>query len=267
MFDPLTLPYVRAATYVDPNPPEILAGDFYNPAQDALGRLAGAITGYTTSLCNEEFLRPTSGFVIPAVNDPFGEELVVFNNTTSAFQFGSVTPTGPNQHGVYRVRGTVNGDRGSAPGFVVKDARRDVDTMRWIFRARIRCSKHASLAAGSGILAAGLGTYANAFPLWYSNGTGFWRYEWDGGDLASAIPTVDGQWVTLWITLRDADGKVRWYLKRDADPLPLLIDTQPLTTPSLTNVRRTLSYVVGPSAVAADFVEIDTLSLAAERTS
>lgn len=266
MFDPLAFPYVRAATYVDPNPPEILAGDFYNPTQDALGRLCGAISGYTTSICSEEFLLPVNP-TIPAVNDPFGEELVVFNNTTSAFTYSSVTPTAANQHGVYRIQGTVNGDRGSAPGFVVKDARREVDTMRWIFRARIRCSKHASLAAGSGILAVGLGTYANAFPLWYSNGTGFWRYEWDGGDLASTVPTVDGQWVTFWITLRDADGVVRWYLKRDADPLPLLIDAHSLVTPSLTNVRRVLSYVVGPSAVAADFAEIDTISLAAERTS
>lgn len=266
MFDPTAFPYVRAATYVDPNPPEILAGDFYNPTQDALGRLAGAIAGYTTSICNEEFLFPVNP-TIPAAGDPFGEELAVVNNTASSFQYGSVTPTGPNQHGVYRIQGTVNGDRGSAPGFVARDARREVGTMRWIFRARIRCSKHASLAAGAGILGVGLGTYANAFPLWYSNGTGFWRYVWDGGDMASAVPAVDGQWVTLWITLRDADGMVRWYLKRDADPLPLLIDTQPLVTHSLTNVRRVLSYVVGPSAVAADFAEIDTISLAAERPS
>lgn len=267
MFDPLAYPYVRAQTYVDPNPPEILAGEFYNPTQDALGRLAGAITGYTTSISSEEFLLQVNGSLIPAVNDPFGEELAVVNNTASAFTYASATPTSANQHGVYRIQGTVNGDRGSAPGFVVRDARRELDTMRWIFRARIRCSKHSSLAAGAGILAVGLGTYANAFPLWYSNGTGFWHYVWDGGDLASAIPTVDGAWVTFWITLRDADGIVRWYLKRDTDPLPLLVATRTLMTPSLTNVRRTLSYVVGPSAVAADFAEIDTISLAAGRTS
>jgi hypothetical protein len=57
-FDPLAFPFVRAQTYVDPNPPAVLADEFFNPTQDALARFYGAAVGYSTSLVNDEFVLP-----------------------------------------------------------------------------------------------------------------------------------------------------------------------------------------------------------------
>lgn len=264
MFDPLAYPYVRAATFVDPNPPEVLSDAFYNPSQDALGMLYGAYAGYSASLSYEEFtVNQPLAAGIPGY--PFGSNMAVTQNTATASQFASVAPDGPNQHGVFQISGVADGGRGGPPGFIAGDSPRWVGTKRWIFRARLRCRKHSVLTGANPGLVIGLGVYSDGVPVWLSNGSGFWIYKWDGGVLTSAIPTVDGQWVNLWITLRDADGMVRWYLKRDSDPLPILIDTQTLVTASLINVRRSLSYMVTPGAVSTDNVQVDTMSLAVER--
>jgi hypothetical protein len=265
VFDPLAPPYVRAKTYVDANPPAVLSDEFYNPVQDALARLYGAAAGYSTSLSYEEFLLLHFTAVTPAVGDAFGVELGVITNPGGGFEYLSTSPASANQHGVYRIRGTASGYRGGPPGFQVGDALRFIDTRRWIFRARVRCSKFSVLTGGDPGLVTGLGSYSSGLPIWAANNTGFWSYQWDGGNAASAIPTVDDEWVTLWIACRDADAQVRWYLKRDADPLPILIDTRTLTTAALHNCRRYLKYGVTGAAVDLDYVEIDSISLGVER--
>lgn len=265
MFDPLAPPYVRAQTYVDGNPPPVLSDEFYNPVQDSLARLYGAALGYSTSISYEEFLLLHFSAVVPAAGDAFGVELGVLSNPGGGFEYLSTAPASANQHGVYQVRGVAPGDRGGAPGFQVGDALRYLGTLRWIFRCRVRCSKHAVLTGADPGLVVGLGSFTSGLPVWIANGSGIWAYQWDGGNAASAVPTVDGQWVTLWITCRDGDGKVRWYLKRDADPLPILVDTRTLTTPELVNSRRYMKYGVTAGAVGLDSIEVDNISLGAER--
>lgn len=265
MFDPTAFPYVRAQTYVDGSVPAVSSGDFYNPIQDSLARLYGGLAGYSTTLRYEEFDYPVA-VNTPAPRDPFGVSMTVTRNTSSGTQFASFTPDGPNQHGVYRISGVANGNRGGTPGFQVEDIVCFLGTARWIFRARIRCSRHSVLTGGATPgLVAGLNDFTFGSIVWYSDGTGFWRYQWDAGRAASAIPTVDGQWVTLWITLRDADGLVRWYLKRDFDPVPVLVDTQALAAPNITVLgSRFLSYSVTAGAAAADSLDVDTMSLQIE---
>lgn len=265
MFDPLAPPYVRAQTFVDANPPAVLADEFYNPVQDALARLYGAAAGYSTSLSCEEFCLLTLSATAPAAGDQFGTELGVLSNPAGGSEYLSVTPTGPGEHGVYRVRGVAAGDRGGPPGFEVGDGLRYLDARRWIFRCRLRCSKFSVLTGADPGLVTGLNSFASGLPIWLANASGFWAYQWDGGNAVSTIPTVDNEWVTLWIACRDADAKVRWYLKRDTDPLPILVDTRTLTTPVLVNCRRYLKYGVTMGAGALDFVEVDNISLGAER--
>lgn len=264
MFNPLEYPYVRAQTYVDGNPPAVLSDEFYNPTQDALARLYGSTLGYSTSLSTEEFCRLQLSALTPIAGDPFGTELAVLNNP-GGFEFLSVSPSGVNEHGVYRVRGNVAGNRGGPPGFQVGDGLRYLGARRWIFRCRLRCSKFSVLTGADPGLVTGLGSYASGLPVWIANNTGFWAYQWDGGNAVSAIPTVDDEWVTLWIACRDADAKVRWYLKRDADPLPLLIDTRTLAAPDLAGVRRFMRYQVTAGAADLDYVELDSISLGCER--
>ena len=76
MFDPLAFPYVRAQTYVDGSAPAVLSGDFYNPTQDALGRLYGGFAGYSTLVLYEDFLQPVVTPVLPVGGGvPFGRDL------------------------------------------------------------------------------------------------------------------------------------------------------------------------------------------------
>jgi len=265
VFDPLAYPYVRAQTYVDANPPEVLSDEFYNPTQDGIARLFGSFAGYSTSLVWEEFEVPklTSA---PAVGDAVGLELAVVSNTGGNFDTASTIPVGPNEHGVLQIKGNVAGARGGAPGFVAADAYRYVGTQRWIFHARLRCSNFSVLSNAPPGLVVGLGSLASTLPSWICDAaTGFWNTFWDGGITTTTIPTVDGEWVDLWIAVKDADGICRWYLKRDADPLPMLLDSQALVTPSLVDVRRYVQNIVAAGAVAADNIEIDTIAMGVER--
>lgn len=266
MFDPTIYPYVRAQTYVDANPPAVLSDEFYNPTQDALARLYGGLSGYSMANSNEEFVfRKLSG--APAVGDRFGLELSVLTNPGGAFLTASTTPSGPNEHGVIRVLGAAAGARGGAPGFRVGEALRNVGTVRWIARWRVRCSAFATLeTAPPGLqLAVGDLTSAN-FPAWLADGTtGFWVTFWDGGTTTTAVPTVDNEWINLWITLEDADGVCRWYYKRDTDSAPILADTQTLTTTNLTALQRWLRYQVTAGAAAADNIELDCIGFCTQR--
>ncbi len=267
MFDPTLPPYVPAQNYVDANPPAVLADEFYNPTQDSIARIYGGLSGYSTSLCNEEFLLPQPT-VIPAIGDPFGVELSCFNNPGASFEFQSVSATAAGMHGVYRIDGVAAGDRGAGiDGFGVADNQRNVGQLRWIFRSRVRCSKFSTIKTAPPGLVFGLGPINAGQPLpsWIADGTGFWTTFWDGGATVTAIPTVDGQWVDLWIAQKNGDGVVRWYLKRDADPIPLLLDTQTLTTKTIAAAKRYFRYLVNNTAVAGDYIEIDNISLGCER--
>ncbi|TXH42067.1 MAG: hypothetical protein E6Q97_36270 [Desulfurellales bacterium] len=265
MFKILEYPYVRAQTYTDDNPPAVLADEFYNPTQDNLARLFGACAGYSTSISYEEFAKDTLAFT-SAVGALFGNELAIVTPGGGQYTIESTTPAGPNEHGVWEVRGTAAGDRGGIPGFQTRDASRYVGELRWIFRCRIRCSKFAVLETAADGLVVGLGTLASGLPVWLANGSdGFWSVSWEGSSVVSTLPVVDGEWVTLWISLEEGDGVVRWYAKRDADPLPVLYDTRTLGTPSLVNARRYIQYIVDGTAVAADNIQVDNISLGVER--
>lgn len=266
-FDPLALPFQRVQTYVDANPPEVLSDEFYNPAQDALARFWGGVAGYSTTLNNEEFILPV-GTTVPASGDPFGLELAVFNNPAGSYQFQSAPVLSQGMHGVYRVDGVAAGARGGGvDGFGVADAARYIGTLRWLFRARVRFSKFSILSTAPPGLVVGLGPINAAQPLpsWLADGTGFWTTFWDTGATVTAIPTVDDEWVTLWIGVKDADGVARWYLQRDTDPLPLLLDTQTLGTASIGLAKRYFRNLVKAGAAAADYFEIDSIGMICER--
>jgi hypothetical protein len=266
MFNPLEFPYVRVRNFVDANSPPVLSEEFYNPTQDGLARLYGGLAGYSMSLSNEDFFfYELTGTA--AAGDRFGEELVVLVNTGNNFRAVSVFPTGANEHGVVHVYGVAAGDRGAGAGFQTGETPRYVDTLRWIYRVRVRCSNFATLeTAPPGLqLATGNLTVFN-YPAWIADGTtGFWSTFWDGGATTTALATVNDQWVTLWITLENADGVCRWYYKRDADPLPILADTQTLATPSLVAMQRWMRYRVTGAAAGTDNIELDAVGLCCQR--
>jgi hypothetical protein len=269
-FDPLSFPYVRAQTYVDLNPPAVLAEEFYNPVQDALARAMGADAGYSTTATNDEFVLPVlfigrAGPGVP-VGSPFGTLFAVYTTTTQ-YDFGSTALPTAGAHGVYRIQGFADGNRGAGHGFGVQDALRYLGTFRWLFRSRVRVGKYSTLAATG--LAIGLGdlTVAN-FPTWIADNSGFWQTFCDSGSNPTTLSTagMDGVWITLWIGLRDADGIVRFYYQRDGiDTVPQLADTYTLTTTNLTSVCQTMRYIVNNTAVAADYVDVDSLGMICER--
>lgn len=264
MFDPTVFPYVRAQTYVDANPPEVLADEFFNPVQDGIARLYGADTGYSTSISYEEF-EVNKALTVPVSGDLIGQELACISNPGGNFQYRSIAPGQPNMHGVIQIDGVGAGARGGAPGFEMGDAPRYIGTLRWIFCCRVRCSTFGTISTAPPGLVLGLGSLTSTHPSWIADGTGFWTTFWDGGATPTAIPTVDNEWVNLWIACKDGDGVVRWYLKRDTDPAPMLMDTQTLTTPLLVSVTRYVRILVTGGAVAADNVELDKISLGVER--
>ena len=266
MFDPTIYPYVRAQNYVDANPPAVLSDEFYNPTQDALARLYGGLSGYSMANSNEEFVRWIVT-TIPVVGDRLGSDLTVFANPGGGFTIGSVAATGPNEHGVLRIFGTANGNRGGAPGFRAGECPRNVGTLRWIYRERVRCSNFAILEnAPAGLqLATGDLTVFN-YPAWLADGTtGFWITVGQAGPFVTTVPTVDNEWINLWITLQDADGVCRWYYKRDSDPLPILARQETLAMPTLTGMQRWLRYQVTGGAVIADNIELDNSGLCTQR--
>lgn len=266
MYDPTEFPYVRAQTYVDDNPPAVLSDEFYNPVQDALARMFGGMAGYSTSVSNEEFVLSKTGSA-PAAGDRFGQELTVLTNPGSNFLTATVTPTGPNEHGIVQVYGAGGGDRGGSPGFRTGEAPRFVDTLRWIMRWRVRCSNFTTLeSAPPGLqLASGDLTTFN-YPAWLADGTtGFWITVGQAGPYTTAVPTVDGEWIDLWVAVKDADAECRWYYKRDADPLPVLVRQETLTSPSLQEMQRWMRYQVTGGAAAVDNIELDCVGFNAER--
>ena len=266
LFTPLAFPYVRAQTYADANPPAVLSDEFYNPVQDDLARLYGGLAGYSQTNTNEEFIR-LQLTAIPVLGDRFGIDLTVLANSGGAFTVGTVTATGPNEHGVIRVFGTANGDRGGAPGFRAGESPRYAGTLRWIYRVRVRCSNFGVLeSAPPGLqLATGDLTVFN-YPAWLADGTtGFWVTVGQAGPYTTAVPTVDDEWITLWITLQDADAECRWYYKRDTDPVAVLARQETLTSPNLTEMQRWLRYQVTAGAVIADNIQMDCVALCNER--
>lgn len=266
LFTPLLFPYVRAQTYADNNPPPVLSDEFYNPAQDALALLYGGLAGYSQTNSNEEFVRWIVT-AVPSVGDRLGSDLTVFANPGGNFTIASVAATGPNEHGVLRISGTGAGARGGAPGFRAGECPRNVGLLRWIFRARVRCSNFAVLEnAPPGLqLATGDLTVFN-YPAWLADATtGFWVAVGQAAPVTTTAATVDNEWITLWITLEDADAVCRWYYKRDADPVPILAHSETLTTPNLTGMQRWLRNQVTAGAVAADNTELDSSGLCTQR--
>jgi hypothetical protein len=148
----------------------------------------------------------------------------------------------------------------------VADAARNVGQMRWLFRMRLRVNKYSHLAANGLVL--GVGTLASNNPIWIADSTGNWmNYTQDGAN-GSAFPTVDGQWVTLWIGCKDADLRIRFYYMRDGvDLLPVLSDTYLLTAPhgTFSSIERTFRYLVNNTALAADYVQVDNIGMICER--
>jgi len=264
MWDPTAPPYVRAQNYVDDNPPAVLADEFFNPVQDDLAYLFGGITGISTSLTCEEFVKPQP-VAVPAAGDAFGAELAVVTNPGGNFEIQTITPGAANQHGVYEVHGTAPGDRGAGTlGFEVADARYYIGTRKFIFCARVRISKIAVNSDAPPGFVVGLGRLSDNYPSWVADAsTGFWVAFWDGGTVTSTFATVDNEWITLWVARKDS--QVRWYAKLDADPAATLVTTQTLATPSLTGARRYVRHLVKNTAIAADNYQIDKIALAVER--
>lgn len=266
IFTPLAYPYVRAQTYADANPPAVLSDEFYNPTQDALATYYGGLVGYSQTNSNEEFVR----WIVtatPIVGDRIGSDLTVFANPGGGFSIASVAATGPNEHGVLQIYGTAAGGRGGAPGFRAGECPRNVGLLRWIMRVRVRCSNFAVLEnAPPGLqIATGDLTSFN-YPAWLADATtGFWVAVGQTAPFVTTVPTVDGEWITLWITLEEADGVCRWYYKRDADPVPVLEYTETLTVPSLVGMQRWLRYQVTAGAVGADNIELDSSGLCTQR--
>lgn len=265
-FDPLAFPFVRAKTYVDPNPPAVLADEFFNPTQDALARFYGAAVGYSTSLVNDEFVLPHAFGTPPAAGDQFGQELAVYTNQGGNFDFGTVSAAVAGMHGVYEINGTVNGNRGAGTGFGVADAARNVGQMRWLFRQRLRVNKYSHLATNGLVL--GIGTLSSNNPVWIADSSGDWQNYTQDGANAAAFPTVDDQWITLWIGCKDADLRIRFYYMRDGvDALPVLADTYLLTAPhgTFSSIERTFRYLVNNTAMATDYVQVDNIGMICER--
>lgn len=264
-FDPLAYPYVRAATYLDDvAPPSILADVFYNPTQDDLASLYGALAGVTCSMACDEFDRESPGTV--AAGAQIGEQFT-FNTGTNAEAL-STTPIAPGDLGIWKIQATA-----ATPVIRIWDNAVFPDVRQFIWAARVRFlgSSNFETEANEGVVVGLWGAATSTEPAfrWGTDSAlGEWQaYYFDGADqfIGTGVPLIDDEWYTLIITRRDDDNKIRYYIGTDTSD-PVLVATSAVAVPTAFSFCRRFLEVKGTAGSAVgDGVYIDFFKRGIER--
>lgn len=254
IFDPLSYPYVRAATYTDGGA-VVTASAFYNPTQDVIGRLFGASTGISTSICTEEFERISPGSVVAGA--AFGSQLQIITSTNSEALSTAALAAG--DHGIWRAQTIVNG----AADFVVRDNTNFVGTADFIWTGRIRLLSRAHLETltNEGFVL-GLGDVASGFPVFLAGSDDTnWQAVANGVQTDTGVAVVDDTWT--WLIIARRSGTVYWYIATGAGALAQ-VHSQVFAL-SFTGCRRYHRWRSSAAGVAADYVLYDNYSRGIER--
>lgn len=216
-WDPEAFPYVRAQTYADDNPPDVLADEFYNPVQDSLARLYGGMAGISTSTVWDEFDRPFQTSSPGASGDQFGTDFALTALATNCR--GKSVGTSSSGHGVAQASPTVNGSFAltAADTYSLIGANRlFIQTARVIVIGRARL---ATLADEGSVI--GLGDVASNLPGFVlGSDDPNWYTSYGGTTTDSGVAQVDGDHVTLIIARKD--GSIRWYILPEGGSLTLV---------------------------------------------
>lgn len=255
MWDPTKFPYVRVQTYADRSAPVVLADEFYNPVQDNLAWLFGAAAGQSASIATDDFVIESTA--VSTVGSRVGSDFTITSITnTQAYSLAAVQA---GECGVWNINGT-----GGAQDFKMADGTCAIGAAnRFIWAARVQCLNRALLDNTTGIVV-GLGDLSIFnYPAFIADGThANWQAFSDAGGADTGIPVGSGAWIWLWIA-RGLDGITRWYVKRDADALPLLVASMTLPDNAFTThpASRYLRFKTTSSTALA----IDMYARAVER--
>jgi hypothetical protein len=247
MWDPTTFPFVRAQTYADRSAPVVLSDEFYNPVQDNLGWLFGALAGQSASIATDDF--DIEGGPVSTVGSQVGTDFTIISIANAqAFSLAAVQA---GECGVWNINGT-----GGAQDLKMADASCAIGAAnRFNWTARVQVLNRALLDNSTGAVV-GLGDLSVFnYPAFIADGLhANWQVFSDAGAADSGIPVASGAWIWLWIA-RAADGITRWYVKRDADPVPLLVASMTLPDNAFTThpASRFLRFkTTAPTALAID---------------
>jgi hypothetical protein len=237
MYDPTLFPYVRAQNYLDDNPPQVTAGDFYNPCQDALAQLFGAALGLSCSIATEEFDRESPGLVTAGglVGSNF-----IYDTATNAEAL-SVSPIASGDHGIWKFQATA-----ASPIMRVRDNMVFPGARRFIWTARVRFTGSANFEtrANSGVVVGMWAAAADTLPAfrWGSDfaGGNWWAYFNDAGDvfIDTGVPFIDDEWYTLVLTRDGTDNKLRFYIGTGTTAPTLRVTSAAAFPATITGARR-----------------------------
>lgn len=255
MWDPTKFPYLRVQTYADLSAPVVLADEFYNPVQDNMAWLFGAVAGQSASIATDDFA--IEGGPVSAVGARVGSDFTISSVTnTQAYSLAAVQA---GECGVWNINGT-----GGAQDFKMADARCAIGAAsRFIWAARVQCLNRAALDNTMGVIV-GLGdlTVFN-YPVFIADGThANWQVFCDAGAADTGISVASGLWIWLWIA-RGLDGITRWYVKRDTDLVPLLVASMTLLDNAFTT--HPASRYMRFKTTSATALAIDMYARAIER--
>lgn len=258
-FDPEAFPYVRAQNYVDDNPPDVLADEFYNPVQDVLARLYGGMGGISTSVVWDEFDRPFQTASPGASGDQFGTDFALTTGATNCQ--GRSVGTSASGQGQAQATPTVNGSFSLSAAdtySLIGVNRLFIQTARAIVIGRARLSTIANQGC-----VIGLGDLASTLPAFIlGSDQPNWHTVYNAVTVDSGVPQVDGDWVDLIIARKDAS--IRWYIQPEGGTLTL-VRTEAVAG-ALVDARRYLRIADNTgSAVLNDGLYIDFYGRIIER--
>lgn len=247
MWDPTAFPYSRVRTYTDGSAPVVTSEEFYNPVQDNLAWLFGALAGQAASIATDDF--EIEGGPVSTVGAQVGSQFTI--KSVTAVQASSLAAVDPGECGVWNLNGS-----GGALDIKLGDSSCAIGaSRRFIWAARVNPLNRALLDSSLGVVV-GLGDLAVFnYPAFIANsGTANWQTFSDAGGADTGIPVASGAWIWLWIA-RAQDGITRWYVKRDSDGTPLLVDSRTLSGNAFTThpASRFLRFkATAPTALAVD---------------
>ncbi len=264
MFDPTLFPYVRVQNYVDGIAPDVLADEFYNPAQDGIARLYGGACGASVSIAVDEFDRE-GGAVGLVAGAQFGSQLVINTSTNSTALHTS--PIAAGDHGIWLARN--NG--GGAHNFIAWDNACFIGARQFIWTARIRLQGRAAFEsrANYGLVCGLWGAAVDNLPAFRTGAdfANFWAYWNDGGDnfVDTGVAAIDDAWFTLIITRKSSDNKLRYYIG-SGTTAPVLVHTTAAAVATAWSFARRFIRCVGTGGSAlGDGFYIDKFARGIER--
>lgn len=259
MFEALSYPYERAQTYTDSNLPAVLSDQFYNPTQDNLALLFGALYGQSASIAKDEFERESNGFV--TVGGLVGSQFLLQSATNAKASSASGAATG--DHGIWLLQ---NDAGGALHDIIIYDSDNYVGTRRfiWAVRLQLTAGTKAALdtAANSGIVA-GMGTLASNLPTFYGGSDqANWRISVNAATYDSGVALSDSTWYWL-VVARQTNNDIKFWIKSGAGALTLVRTVS--WGGNLTGCKRYLRCLGTAGSAAGHGLNIDMFTRGIER--